>query len=59
MVDISNHYGTTQLQKQTLAAHQTQNRSGDGVKKQLSLASDFPICADFSVSIFAGYAFLL
>lgn len=42
-----------------LAAHQTQNRRGDRVKKQLSLASDFPICADFSVSIFAGYAFLL
>lgn len=23
------------------------------------LASDFPVCADFLVSIFAGYAFLL
>lgn len=59
MVDISSHYGSTRLQKQRLAAHQIQNRRGDGVKKQLSLASDFPVCADFLVSIFAGYAFLL
>lgn len=59
MVDISNHYGSTQLQKRRLAAHQIQSRSGDGMKKRLSLASDFPKCADFLLSIFAGYAFLL
>lgn len=37
----------------------TRPRTEVGVMKQLSLASDFLICADFSVSIFAGYASLL
>ena len=59
VVDINNHWGSTQLQKQRLPAHQIRYRNGGGVKKQLSLASDFSLCADFSVSIFASYAFLL